>query len=73
MYGLMQLEDSDFAISYISKLVKSIEATKEVSLKKNYVGIKNLGAICYMNSILQQLFKVNEFKEIIFSLQNSEL
>ena len=68
MYGLMQLEDSDFAISYITKLIKSIEPTKEVSLKKNYVGIKNLGAICYMNSILQQLFKVNEFKDIIFSL-----
>jgi ubiquitin carboxyl-terminal hydrolase 9/24 len=27
-----------------------------------YVGIKNLGCICYMNSLFQQLFMISSFR-----------
>ena len=36
--------------------------------KVGYVGIKNLGCICYMNSLLQQLFMMPAFRRGILSL-----
>lgn len=32
-----------------------------------YVGIKNLGCICYMNSFMQQLFMIPYFRHSIVS------
>ena len=32
----------------------------------NYVGIKNLGAICYMNSMIQQFYINETFRNVIF-------
>lgn len=31
------------------------------------MGIKNLGAICYINSILQQFFAIDKFKHMILN------
>lgn len=31
------------------------------------MGLKNLGAICYINSILQQFFMIDKFKHMILS------
>ena len=36
--------------------------------KVGFVGIKNLGCICYMNSLLQQLFMMPAFRRGILSL-----
>jgi ubiquitin carboxyl-terminal hydrolase 9/24 len=33
-----------------------------------YVGIKNLGCICYMNSFLQQMFMIPSFREAVFAV-----
>ena len=39
---------------------------------KNYLGIKNLSSICYMNSILQTLYMMPLFRKSILSLKIKE-
>jgi len=39
--------------------------------RNNYVGIRNLGSICYMNSILQQFFTIKQFYSLVMSLKSS--
>lgn len=46
----------------------SIEVAKEESKKlTKYAGLKNLGCICYMNSVFQQLFMIPDFRDYIIS------
>ena len=35
-----------------------------------YVGIKNLGCICYMNALIQQLFMIKQFRNGILNAQD---
>ena len=37
-----------------------------------YVGLKNAGATCYMNSVLQQLYMQPDIKELIMSVEKDE-
>lgn len=37
-----------------------------------FVGLKNAGATCYMNSVLQQLFVQPEIKESILSVERED-
>jgi ubiquitin C-terminal hydrolase len=39
--------------------------------RNNYVGIRNLGSICYMNSILQQFFMIKQFYNMVMGLQSA--
>ena len=65
---------------YITKLLKIIAFqnnknyspyNKDKKVKKRkaygYVGLKNIGCICYMNSILQQMYMVPSFRYAIMS------
>jgi len=38
-----------------------------------YVGLKNLGCTCYMNSLIQQLFMIGNFREGILNLDDISL
>ena len=40
--------------------------------KAGYVGLKNGGATCYMNSVLQQLFMTPMVKEAILSIDDDQ-
>jgi hypothetical protein len=37
-----------------------------------YVGLKNLGTVCYMNSLFQQLFMINSLRNDLLSVENSQ-
>jgi hypothetical protein len=50
----------------ISTNAKKSKSKKEKK-KCGYVGLKNLGCICYMNSILQQMYMVPHFRNAIIS------
>ena len=41
-------------------------------IKNEFVGLKNLGAICYINSIIQQLFMIGEMRNTIMSINTKE-
>ena len=45
----------DWTISLVDKMKSST----------GYVGIKNLGCICYMNSFLQQLYMIPKFRHLL--------
>ena len=36
-----------------------------------FVGLKNIGCICYMNSIMQQLFMIPTFRKAILEVEDS--
>ena len=46
---------------------KTKSKSKKEPKKCGYVGLKNLGCICYMNSILQQMYMVPPFRYAIIS------
>ena len=50
----------------MSNITKKPKSKKE-SKKCGYVGLKNIGCICYMNSILQQMYMVTPFRNAIIS------
>ncbi|KAL6782343.1 hypothetical protein ACKKBG_A06435 [Auxenochlorella protothecoides x Auxenochlorella symbiontica] len=37
-----------------------------------YVGLKNQGATCYMNSLLQTLYNINQFRKAVYHMPTSE-
>jgi ubiquitin carboxyl-terminal hydrolase 34 len=39
-------------------------------LKQKYVGLRNLGCICYMNSMLQQFFMIPAFRYGLLSVDD---
>ena len=56
---------SNFPQNSTNSKVKS--KSKKEPKKCGYVGLKNLGCICYMNSILQQMYMVPPFRNAIIS------
>jgi len=53
-------------VSYDSIMINS---TMDVETKSStgYVGLRNLGCICYMNAALQQLFMIPNFRRLLLS------
>lgn len=39
--------------------------------KQKYVGLKNLGCICYMNSMLQQFFMIPAFRYNLLAVEDN--
>eukprot|EP00405_Crypthecodinium_cohnii_P010812 CAMPEP_0206428752 /NCGR_PEP_ID=MMETSP0324_2-20121206/5850_1 /ASSEMBLY_ACC=CAM_ASM_000836 /TAXON_ID=2866 /ORGANISM="Crypthecodinium cohnii, Strain Seligo" /LENGTH=1228 /DNA_ID=CAMNT_0053894337 /DNA_START=227 /DNA_END=3913 /DNA_ORIENTATION=+ len=51
-----------------------INTSNDYNTKKEtgYIGLKNHGATCYMNGLLQSLFHVGEFRKIVYSIPCDE-
>ena len=44
---------------------------KQEKSATGYVGLKNIGCICYMNSIIQQLFMITPFRKAMLEVEDS--
>lgn len=49
----------------------SISVHQQERSLTGFVGLKNIGCICYMNSIMQQLFMIPTFKKSIMEVDDS--
>ena len=56
-----------------SRLYLNYDPFSEKKSQYNYVGIKNLGCICYMNSMLQQFFCIPSFRYCILQINDTEI
>jgi len=45
--------------------------TSEIN-KQKYIGLKNMSSICYLNSILQQIFMIPMLRETLLSIENPD-
>jgi ubiquitin C-terminal hydrolase len=59
-----------FRASCYVRQADSINVSNEYNVRKEtgYIGLKNHGATCYMNGLLQSLFHVGEFRRIVYSI-----
>ncbi|ADM11193.1 ubiquitin carboxy-terminal hydrolase [Encephalitozoon intestinalis ATCC 50506] len=63
----MYIEEKD---SYVIKVNISVRSGYYDSKKETgYVGLKNLGATCYINSLMQTLFNIAKFRNDVFGLE----
>ena len=54
------------------KLSKKNNDDKRKKHKKKYPGLKNLGNICYLNSVIQQLFMIPQFRYSIMGIDDKK-
>jgi len=45
---------------------------KQEKSSTGYVGLKNIGCICYMNSIMQQLFMITPFRKAMLEVEDQK-
>jgi len=60
--------------SCLVRQADGVNVSSDYNFKKEtgYIGLKNHGATCYMNGLLQSLFHVGEFRKIVYSIDCDE-
>ena len=49
-------------MNFVKTFTGVLTNTKRIKKKTNYIGLRNLGSLCYLNSIIQHLFRIPQFK-----------
>ena len=71
-YFLSKLNDKHMLNFWIVNTVSSWKLNHKDKIKTNkYVGLKNLGNTCYMNSLIQMLYNLNLFRDGIVNCQSN--
>lgn len=60
----------DFFLS--SQIMESIRKFSSGKGESKYIGLKNQGATCYLNSLLQTLYFLNSFREAVYNIPLEE-
>ena len=68
---LFESEFSDIPNHFSRITKKSYNPHEEKKSSFNYVGIKNLGCICYMNSMIQQFFNIPSFRYCLLQINDN--
>ena len=81
---LKNTQNNDYYIKIINELnkyhqngfvknynVKNWELESKEMIKGKYIGLKNMTATCYLNSIIQQLYMIPMFRETILKINNT--
>ena len=72
LYRLLLRTNTGRLVPTVQEMLSRVEPKKVTPAKANgYVGLTNLGCICYMNAMLQQLFMTKEFKYPLLSIEFS--
>lgn len=61
-------KDSKLELLGIFGVAVKVKMGREGQPRNKFVGIRNLGCICYMNSILQQFFMIKQFQQLVMRL-----
>lgn len=67
-YGTTLLSELHLLSDGRKELMDSYDSKKETG----YVGLKNQGATCYMNSLLQSLFCTNYFRKAVYQIPTDQ-
>lgn len=73
LYRLLLRTNTGRLVPTIHNMLVRVEPKKPGPAKATgYVGLTNLGCICYMNAMMQQLFMTREFKYALLSIDLSD-
>lgn len=67
IYDIMLRVDDRLLSEYIKVMLESVLPSQECEVRSNHMGLRNLGATCYINSILQQFFMIEKFRYLILN------
>ena len=72
--NIMMLFSTKLSIipSQVNKVKKNYNPQSEKRSMNGYSGIKNLGSICYMNSILQQFYNIPSFRYALLQADDNK-
>ena len=69
---ILKLVESNHLVPSVKNTKWNYSPSSDQLSQVGYVGLKNLGCICYMNSLLQQLFMMPKFRRGILALDEPE-
>lgn len=63
--NILSKTNINFLTDYLLQYFEPLKQVERIPIPnknaKHYVGLKNLGCICYMNAMIQQLFMTKDF------------
>lgn len=67
VYDILIDVDDLFLANYLKHMLETVIPSQECEVRSEFMGLRNLGATCYLNSILQQFFMIEKFRDLVLS------